>query len=700
MVKLSVPWDKDKDKDKVTQAGTSFTPSFNARTKNTASSSVFPSFRRFTSDPSSTTALPPLLTLKLSSPSFLETVVHDGISDNPLYVIDTDDNTTKIRRSDAKGFVNVARVRWRRDARSSRKQTKDLTGIQIAFGKGTWRPADELLANSYGTISGCVRSLVYSPPPFDPPAAIASSICRIILTACAGNARVHHITCVALISLPEISLTPIQCTTETVKGPVAILEPATLTTTPHLHIHDPLFRQDHSKPQRSHSGLPLSLLDFLLVTALLMLTPGDEWTNITREEQPEPFPEIPDADTPLDSGEASSFSLPPSPKHRPSASSLRSSTSDETGSPQSDVPVAPSIERWRVAVAPLPPVEDGPDGRRRRGPGSTSSTRRGPGSTSSTSRDLAPSRATSRGSIETDAASIPASPSTTTHYAASQYSQSHRTPFSMRSASSLSISSHHQPHYAGSINSRELPPLPVPPAPSRMSNELQRFPPAPPLPPVPPSSSASSVYYGTSSPPQLAPSRSLPMPPTPGGAAKSPQPPATPATPAYAHPHTPSRPTTPSRHHAAYDVSPPPPTPHQHPLAHAPSPLSSLSRAHSYGHLPRPPAPPPPLPPPLRAPDDHDHGVFDAYAAPTKSPPGYVARGEGSARRPAIGIRTSLDEAAVAAAGAGAGPAVVDEVPRASLYEYPPPAYSAVDMARSPMRMRTVNADSDASEER
>jgi hypothetical protein len=51
---------------------------------------------------------------------------------------------------------------------------------------------------------------------------------------------------------------------------------------PQLKILDPLFRVGSSRPQRMHNGLALSLLDFLLMTAMILLTPNDEWTNVTR----------------------------------------------------------------------------------------------------------------------------------------------------------------------------------------------------------------------------------------------------------------------------------------------------------------------------------------------------------------------------------------------------------------------------------
>jgi hypothetical protein len=149
MVKLSLPtWDRDKSQ---FQAGTSFTPSFASRFKPSVSPTTTALLRRFKStDSASQSASHPLMTLRLSSPSFLDSFVHDGSSDSPLYVIDTDNNVTKVRRSDQKGFVNVSRVRWPEDRQklSSMLKTKDLTGVEVVFGKGTWKPANEFLGSS------------------------------------------------------------------------------------------------------------------------------------------------------------------------------------------------------------------------------------------------------------------------------------------------------------------------------------------------------------------------------------------------------------------------------------------------------------------------------------------------------------------------------------------------------------------------
>lgn len=168
MVKLSLPsWDRDKSQ---FQAGTSFTPTIAGRFKSPASSasssSVLRRFKPSGSPSSIQTTNHPLMTLRLSSPSFLDSVIHDGSSDNPLYVIDTTDNVTKLRRSDPKGFINVSRVRWPIDtSRSVLHKNKDLTGVEVVFGKGHWKPADDFLGYSYSSLSRFVplRCYLFNP---------------------------------------------------------------------------------------------------------------------------------------------------------------------------------------------------------------------------------------------------------------------------------------------------------------------------------------------------------------------------------------------------------------------------------------------------------------------------------------------------------------------------------------------------------
>lgn len=157
MVKLSLPsWDRDKSQ---LQAGTSFAPTLAGRFKSSASLATPTVLRRLKSPENAATqpAHHPLMTLRLSSPSFLDAVVHDGSSDNPLYVIDTNDNLTKVRRSDSRGFIKVCGIRWPTDPiKSISRKNKDLVGVEVSFGKGTWKSADDFLGYSYSSLSRLV----------------------------------------------------------------------------------------------------------------------------------------------------------------------------------------------------------------------------------------------------------------------------------------------------------------------------------------------------------------------------------------------------------------------------------------------------------------------------------------------------------------------------------------------------------------
>lgn len=85
-------------------------------------------------------------------------------------------------------------------------------GIQVAFGKGPWKPAEEFLGYSYGSLLRFVSS-VNLPVRFhsltaNALPAIASSISPTILTACDGEESVPRITSVALFPLSIAILEP------------------------------------------------------------------------------------------------------------------------------------------------------------------------------------------------------------------------------------------------------------------------------------------------------------------------------------------------------------------------------------------------------------------------------------------------------------------------------------------------------------
>ncbi|KAH9014846.1 hypothetical protein EDB85DRAFT_2028646, partial [Lactarius pseudohatsudake] len=91
-----------------------------------------------------------------------------------------------------------------------------------------------------------------------------------------------------------------------------------------------------------HNGLPLSLLDFLLVTAMLLVTPSEEWTNVTRTSPSDSF---------LDDGSPSDLSLGVlSSNGLPSSSSLSSGTPDIAALLHTSE-ATPEIDRWPLMAA-------------------------------------------------------------------------------------------------------------------------------------------------------------------------------------------------------------------------------------------------------------------------------------------------------------------------------------------------------------
>ncbi|KAH8995227.1 hypothetical protein EDB86DRAFT_1182533 [Lactarius hatsudake] len=623
MVKLSLPtWDRDKSQ---FQAGTSFTPSLAGRLKSSPSASSTSSVLRRLKSPdpatSSQSSTNPLMTLRLSSPSFLDSVVHDGSSENPLYVIDTDDNVTKVRRSDPKGFVNVSRVRWPTNLhKSSFRKNKDLTGVEVVFGKGHWKPADEFLG--YGSLSSYRK--FYIP---------------------------HHRHSLRW----KRSGVHYACTTETVKGPVAVLEPAMQRAPPQLKILDPLFRLGSSKPQRMHNGLPLSLLDFLLVTAMLLVTPSEEWMNVTRTSPSDSF---------LDDGSPSDLSLGVlSSNGLPSSSSLSSGTPDIAALLHTSE-ATPEIDRWRSSI-PARAKDDNHSHYAESIDGGAASE--------------ASSRATSRLSSHTD------------NHAAVQHSA--YTPgqgvYATHSGSSLSLASHAPPSSRQpNRRTRELPRLPPSQgysytrgAPSTSHRRVSQDEP-PPLPPLPTSAHTSlqdrpSPISPVSVPPRRTPasptssihSRSLPVPPTPSSA-KPPIPPL---------PIMPSRSSPASPDPGPGSSTPPhPPPPRSRSYTHLRSVSSFPEAQNGYDS---PIKLPPnysasthelfPSPAPVRDPTEHG-GVGRSLSIRTTN----ISHGSGVVRARSASIRVTSSRSGLASG---------DGDP----FDLPP-AYTAIDMSRSPLR---VNGD-------
>jgi hypothetical protein len=437
---------------------------------------------------------------------------------------------------------------------------------------------------------------------------------------------------------------------------------------PQLKILDPLFRVGTSRPQRMHNGLPLSLLDFLLITAMLLVTPTDEWMNVTRTHPSEPL---------LDAGKASTTSLNDSRSSGPRPSyGSHSSESPDAEPPSHPSEATPAIERWRSSIPShgreinQPPNGDDIDDH-----------------SSSTA-----SRATSRLSFHTDIQSatqrVPNLSLRDGHYA--------------YSSSCLSLVSR--------VNSSPQPlrrrtrELPLPPLPSSQRHAYGHG-------PLSALSHVSHVSYLAHSQPSLDALASIP--PLPTSSSISPQDPLrplvidpiavpsrrvttsgihsrslpTPPTPSASKPRLPTLPHIPSR--SAVDTVPSTPLPRPIPSV---SQHRFLSRSRSYPHLQNAsiyPDSPHEYESPVKAPPNYDASAHD--------PPPLSIRTHVSTQRATVGRSLSICTTNVVPAASAASASTSSTATSLASEEGDPfdmpPAYSALDMARSPLRLRAVNGE-------
>jgi len=118
-------------------------------------SAIFPYLRRLDirEDLSSRRQKNPLLTLKLSSPSFLDSKVHDGLSDNPLYKIETSSTSTSVLRYDPwEGHTKVADIRWPERMPIKGKGKENLQGVTVEMSGSRTKAVEQFL--KHGTLSG------------------------------------------------------------------------------------------------------------------------------------------------------------------------------------------------------------------------------------------------------------------------------------------------------------------------------------------------------------------------------------------------------------------------------------------------------------------------------------------------------------------------------------------------------------------
>ncbi|KAH9892672.1 hypothetical protein C8Q73DRAFT_67873 [Cubamyces lactineus] len=191
----------------------------------------------------------PLLVLKLSGSSFLDTIIRDDKTKDPLYILETARELTSIYRLDHPRDepVKAATVQWPLHP----VRIKGKTGRSIQFGNGSWREAEDLLKT--GPL-GSTAIRKFSIP--------------------------HYPNSLKWKLIPGNCFC---CVTSAVKGPVAVLDAATLSAPPRLKVYHPLIERDVARSQDNYKGVPTVFLDYLVVTSLLLVTDVQEWLDRPRE---------------------------------------------------------------------------------------------------------------------------------------------------------------------------------------------------------------------------------------------------------------------------------------------------------------------------------------------------------------------------------------------------------------------------------
>ncbi|KIK69098.1 hypothetical protein GYMLUDRAFT_67793 [Collybiopsis luxurians FD-317 M1] len=213
-------------------------------------SAVFPYLRRLDTGPDfiPSTHKDPLLVFTLSSQSFLDTKVKDDLSRLPLYTISTLGTSTRIFRADPwNGDTKTAEIHWP-VLDPGKGKGKELDGVSIQVRNGREKPAGTFLRPG---------SILSAPRKFKIP-----GYSRSLKWKAVGSSY--------------------WCIAASAKGPIAILEPAVDSAPTRLKVFETLHDKYDVRPMMVHQGVSVLLLDYLLVSALLLITDIQEWMVVQR----------------------------------------------------------------------------------------------------------------------------------------------------------------------------------------------------------------------------------------------------------------------------------------------------------------------------------------------------------------------------------------------------------------------------------
>ncbi|KAF8868128.1 hypothetical protein CPB84DRAFT_1858462 [Gymnopilus junonius] len=185
----------------------------------------------------------PLLTLQFSSRSFLDSSVEDPATKEVLYQFKTVGTSTTIHRKDRKqSTVKAAFIKWPRYRPTN--TGKDYTdGVLIQMKNARWYGGETLL--SFGANPNSNRK--FSIPEYS-----------------------HHMKW-------KKYGTTYWCTTTSVKGPVATLVTPKGPDPMRVTVYETLHDKYDPKDLPGFQGVSVLLLDYLLLTAMLLVTDLQEW---------------------------------------------------------------------------------------------------------------------------------------------------------------------------------------------------------------------------------------------------------------------------------------------------------------------------------------------------------------------------------------------------------------------------------------
>ncbi|TFK18822.1 hypothetical protein FA15DRAFT_241515 [Coprinopsis marcescibilis] len=208
----------------------------------------------------------PLVTMTFSSQSFLDSVVTDENTKHRVYSMKTTGATTSITRS-ISAETQFSTIRWPKHLPTIVRGKMASDGVSIHLGNARWIGGENFLKR--GPRMESVRHT-----------------CRL------ETLLIYIYSSSRKFTLPNYSQ-PLKwkrygniywCTTLAVKGPVAILEPGKDKVPTRIHIYETLHDKYDANGVLSYQGVYVPLLDYILVTSLLLVTDLQEWMLVKKSE--------------------------------------------------------------------------------------------------------------------------------------------------------------------------------------------------------------------------------------------------------------------------------------------------------------------------------------------------------------------------------------------------------------------------------